>query len=159
MCVLVHLNDILVYNINKAEHADHLRRKLLRLRGNKLFAKLSMPIRPNGSGVPRPCADPNRSRDEPTQGVCGKRLACSGIGKNMQQFLGVTSYYRRFLGQDYAEKALPLLKIKKVSPFSWDQSHRPHPNDWLTQIRQCSCYLQLMNLTKWIQMPLPSPLE
>uniref|UniRef100_A0A673IU51 Reverse transcriptase/retrotransposon-derived protein RNase H-like domain-containing protein n=1 Tax=Sinocyclocheilus rhinocerous TaxID=307959 RepID=A0A673IU51_9TELE len=42
--------------------------------------------------------------------------------KQVRGFLGLTSYYRRFI-PNYAEKAEPLFKLtRKETPFSWDDS-------------------------------------
>jgi len=124
-CVVVYLDDILVYSRSEEEHRVHLKKVLELLRAHKLYAKMSK----CEFGVPE------------TEflghivGAAGVR-ACHDKVKAMmdwplpqnvtdiRQFTGLTSYYRRFV-KDYAKIAGPLTDlVKKDVPFIMGDKER-----------------------------------
>ncbi|KAJ3700836.1 hypothetical protein LUZ61_004541 [Rhynchospora tenuis] len=123
VCVVVFIDDILVYSRNSEEHATHLRMVLERLREHKLYAKFSKcdfwmnqisflghTISQEGLAV-----DPEKI----------KSIIEWASPKNVTEvrcFLGLTGYYRRFV-PNYAKLAKPLTQLlKKDNGFVWEES-------------------------------------
>ena len=119
-CVLVFLDDILIYSRNEAEHEQHVREVLELLRRNKLFAKESK-------------CEFFRQRVE----FLGHMVDASGVHMmhdkvkaitewptltsvaDVQSFLGTVGYYRKFVRM-FSEIATPLTQLlQKESPFVW----------------------------------------
>eukprot|EP00798_Chlamydomonas_sp_ICE-L_P024868 gene24868-biopygen19286 len=112
--VMVYLDDILVYGRNPEEHAANLEKVLQVLQDEEFYAKLSKCtfnqsetkflghiIGRNGVKVnPKKVAT---VRDRPTP-----RHA-----KHVQQFLGLTNYFRKFI-QGYSSMAAPLSGLTKL---------------------------------------------
>ena len=121
--VVVYLDDILVYSKSEAEHVEHLRIVLQRLREHKLFAKLSK------------CQFCRSSVE-----FLGHVVSADGIGmdkvqavqdwpqprtvKDIMQFVGLTNYYRKFV-KSYAAITVPLYELlKKYTPFVWGEQQQ-----------------------------------
>jgi hypothetical protein len=96
--VMVFIDDILVYSRSEEEHEGHLRLVLQKLRGHKLYAKLSKyefwlkqvaflgyAISKGGISV-----DPSKAQD-----VLSWKAPTS-VG-NIQSFLGLVGHYQRFI--------------------------------------------------------------
>lgn len=111
--VVVYLDDILVFSATPEEHVRHLETVLSTLLENKLFAKLSKCHFNQGevtflghivgSGTVR--ADPAKVRavmDWPTPRTL----------KELQRFLGLANYFRRFI-HHYSSRAAPLTRLAK----------------------------------------------
>ena len=108
ICVLVYLDDILIYSNTLEEHHRHIREVLLRLWNNKLYA----------------CGD-KCSFHEDTIEYLGFILSPNGLSmdpskvstilewlephkvKDIQSFLGFANFYRRFIS-DYSKITVPL---------------------------------------------------
>ena len=121
-CVLVFLDDILIFSKTKAEHLQHLREVFERLRKQKLYVKYS--------------------KCEFMQGeveFLGHRIGKGGLAvspdkiaaiqewrqpKNeteVRSFLGLANFYRRFV-KDYSKIALPLSELtKNEMKFEWGE--------------------------------------
>ena len=118
-CV-VYLDDILIFSRSPEEHATHLRLVLQALEENELYAGLDKCTFGQkeveflghivGAGVLRP--DPAKLaavRDWPTPRNV----------RDVRSFLGLTSYYRRFV-RGYAQMALPLNELTRHDyPWRW----------------------------------------
>lgn len=121
--VIVYLDDILVFSSNIEDHRDHVSIVLSRLRKHNLFAKLSK------------C-----SFEQDHVEFLGHSVSSYGISplpekvssvidwpvptnvKQVQQFVGFTNYYRRFIS-NYSLLAAPLTNLtKKDTPFLWSES-------------------------------------
>jgi hypothetical protein len=120
--VVVFIDDILIYSQSKAEHADHLRMVLQRLREHQLYAKLSKCefwidevlflghiINKDGLAV-----DPKKVAD-----ILNWKALTDARG--VKSFTGMTGYYRRFIeGFSKIAKLMTALLGNKVE-FKWTQ--------------------------------------
>ncbi|CAI7887102.1 unnamed protein product [Closterium sp. NIES-54] len=124
-CVVVYLDDILIYSKNMKEHVEHLRKVFEILRKNKFYVKLSksdfalkkvqfLGHMVSAEGV----------HVDPRKIEAVKKWKLPENMKELQQFLGFTNYYNRFVPQ-YAKIAAPLTDLlKKDTPFKWDTPHQ-----------------------------------
>ncbi|CAI7917718.1 unnamed protein product, partial [Closterium sp. NIES-54] len=124
-CVVVYLDDILIYSKNMKEHVEHLRKVFEILRKNKLYVKLSksdfalkkvqfLGHMVSAEGV----------HVDPRKIEAVKKWKVPENMKELQQFLGFTNYHNRFVPQ-YAKIAAPLTDLlKKDTPFKWDTPHQ-----------------------------------
>src|SRR5947207_5505008 len=120
VCVVVFIDDILVYSKNGEEHARHLRLVLDRLREHQLYAKLSkcqfwlkevsfLGHILSAKGV---AVDPSK-----VQEVLDWKSPTSVT--EIRSFLGLAGYYRRFI-QDFSKIAKPMTKLlQKEAKFIW----------------------------------------
>ena len=120
--VVVYLDDILIFSNTWEEHLEHVRWALQKLRENSLFAKakkcewgkqeieyLGHVIRPG-----QVLMDPKK-----IQAVVEWPVPTSV--KEVQSFLGLANYYRRFIYQ-YSQIATPLTNlIKKGLKWAWTE--------------------------------------
>lgn len=118
--VIVYLDDILVYSTSVVEHEQHLRRVLETLRENKLYAKLSkcefFQTRVNFLG--HVVSDRGVATD-PEKTVSIRNWPQPLNLHDIQSFLGLCNFYRRFI-KDYAKITVPLTDLlKKDKPFEW----------------------------------------
>jgi hypothetical protein len=120
--VVVFIDDILVYSKNEAEHTKHLHTVLQRLRDHQLYAKLSKydfwlreikflghTISQDGISV-----DPEKVQEvmdwKPPTTV-----------RQIQSFLGLARYYRRFI-LDFSKIVKPMTEpLKKRVKNNWSQ--------------------------------------
>lgn len=118
--VIVYLDDILVYSKTAKEHLEHLRHVLGLLRDHYLYAKLTkcefmvQTIDFLGHRISN-----NQLMTDPEKIVAIKNWPTPTNVKQIQSWLGITGYYRRFI-RSYGEIALPLTKlIHKTATFQW----------------------------------------
>jgi ribonuclease HI len=118
--VVVFINDIVVYSRSEEEHEEHLCLALQRLREHRLYAKLSKCefwmkqvaflghfILKGGISM-----DPSKVQD-----VLSWNMPTS-VG-DIQSFLGLAGYYRRFI-KGFSKISKPLIKLlKKDKKFVW----------------------------------------
>jgi hypothetical protein len=116
--VVVYLDDICVFSRTRAEHLEHLRRVFEVLREEKLFARPSKchfaqrEIRflghiISGEGI----------RVDPDKTTAVSTWPQPQSAKDLQRFLGLAGYYRRFV-RGYADLVLPLSDLLK-SKVEW----------------------------------------
>ncbi|CAI7892550.1 unnamed protein product [Closterium sp. NIES-53] len=124
-CVVVYVDDILIYSKNMKEHMEHLRKVFKILRKNKFYVKLSksdfaskkvqfLEHMVSAEGV----------HVDPRKLEAIKKWKVPGNVKELQQFLGFANYYNRFVPQ-YAKIIAPLTNLlKKDTPYKWDTPHQ-----------------------------------
>ncbi|XP_074283271.1 uncharacterized protein LOC141607825 [Silene latifolia] len=122
-CVVVFIDDILIYSKTEADHVDHLRIVLGILRKQKWFAKYSKcefwlsevaflghVISKEGIKV-----DPAKIS------AISDWSSPSDVGE-IRSFLGLAGYYRRFV-KDFSKLARPMTQLlKKESKFLWSEA-------------------------------------
>ncbi|CAI7859562.1 unnamed protein product [Closterium sp. NIES-54] len=124
-CVVVYLDVILIYSKNMKEHVEHLRKVFEILRKNKFYVKLSKSdfalkkVQFLGHMVSAEGVHVDLRKIEAI-----KKWKLPENMKELQQFLGFTNYYNRFVPQ-YAKIAAPLTDLlKKDTHFKWDTPHQ-----------------------------------
>ena len=120
-CVVVYLDDILIYSRSKEEHLSHLRSVLSILRKNGLYAKLSKcsfmkeeteflghVISKDGIHTNAGLVKAIREWPRPTK------------QRDVQQFIGLVQFYHQYI-EGFASLALPLTALLGDNvPFTWD---------------------------------------
>ena len=124
-CVIIYLDDILVYSISWKQHLLDVEKVLKRLRNHSLFAKRSkcefgkerLPF----LGHVISSQGLETEGDKIAAVVGWKTPTCV---KQVQSFLGLVNYYRRFI-KGCSLIALPLTELtKKNVRFRWTESQR-----------------------------------
>ena len=120
-CVIVFLDDVLIYSKNEQEHDEHLTRVLKLLRQHQLYAKLSKcelyqsvisflghTLSSEGVHMETSKVDAIQAWPEP--------MTIS----DLRAFLGLAGYYRRFIAF-FSAIALPLTALlKKDKAYAWN---------------------------------------
>ena len=120
--VIVYLDDILIYSKTMEEHTEHLKKILMRLRQQKFYGKLSKCyfavneveylghiISSNGISVDQEKVKAISEWPRPKN------------KRDVQSFLGLVNYYRRFI-KSCSGIAKPLTLMTKNVTFSWNPS-------------------------------------
>ena len=120
--VVIYLDDILIYSEDVTQHSDHLRQVFgrlqsagLTLRGSKFHLGMSsVSYLGHIFSAAGMAADPKK-----TQVI--KEWPIPKDAKDLRQFLGLASYYRRYI-RNFANIAAPLHQMtQKSTRFSWNQ--------------------------------------
>lgn len=115
-CVLVFLDDIIVYSRDREAHRRQVRTVLERLRANRLYAKLSKcsffqrEVEFLGHHLG---ADGVRVMQGKVEAI--KQWPTPASVKDVRSFLGLAGYYRRFV-QGFGKIAAPLHELTKDDP-------------------------------------------
>lgn len=125
ICVIVYLDDILIYSENMTDHRKHVREVLRRLRKHGLFARadkcdwhkdtveyLGYILSPEGLTMAKDKIETILDWPEP------RKI------KDIQSFLGFANFYRRFIDR-YSEITVPLTRLtRKDTPWNFDSACR-----------------------------------
>ena len=125
VCVVVYLDDILIYSQDPEQHVAHVREVLIRLRRNGLFAKpekcefhstsveyLGYCLSPQGLSMSPEKVQAIQDWPEPRK------------VKDIQSFLGFANFYRRFI-HNYSDIVVPLTRLTcKGSPCNFSDKCR-----------------------------------
>ncbi|CAI7760631.1 unnamed protein product [Closterium sp. NIES-53] len=124
-CVVVYLDDILIYSRDMKQHIGHIRRVFEILRREKFYVKLSKSefalkkVKFLGHMV-----SAQGVHVDPKKIEAVRTWKTPENVKELQQFLGFANYYNRFVPQ-YAKIATPLTNLlKKNTPFKWEDAHQ-----------------------------------
>ncbi|GJP66287.1 hypothetical protein CLOP_g23177 [Closterium sp. NIES-67] len=124
-CVVVYLDDILIYSRDMKQHVEHLRRVFEILRRERFYVKLSksefalekvqfLGHMVSAQGV----------HVDPKKIEAVRTWTTPENVEELQQFLGFANYYNRFVPQ-YAKLAAPLTNLlKKNTPYKWEMKHQ-----------------------------------
>jgi hypothetical protein len=98
ICVIVYLDDILVYSANMEEHDQHLRQVLERLKEHQLYAKLSKCMFfANSIEHLGHIIDGEGLQSNPRLVQALTDFPRPKTLKELQSFLGLANYYRKFI--------------------------------------------------------------
>jgi hypothetical protein len=118
--VMVYIDDILIYSRTAEEHFRHVRLILERLREHTLYGKLSKCEfnRPSLPFLGHVVGRNGVSMQDSKVQALVKWAPLRNVTE-VQSFLGLANYYRRFI-KDFSRLAAPLSELtKKKVPFEW----------------------------------------
>ena len=121
-CVVVYLDDILVYSRTAEEHQQHLRQVLDLLRQHQLFGKLSKSefARSAVEYLGHIVSDKSVTV-EPKKIAAIRDWPAPANRHELMQFLGLSNYYRRYV-EGHAAICAPFTDLlKKEQKWKWDQ--------------------------------------
>ncbi|CAI7882768.1 unnamed protein product [Closterium sp. NIES-53] len=123
-CMVVYLDDILIYSRDMKQHIEHLRRVFEILRREKFYVKLSK----SEFGLKKfqflgHMVSAQGVHVDPKKIEAVRTWKAPENVKKLQQFLGLANYYYRFVPQ-YAKIATPLTNLLKKTPFKWEDVHQ-----------------------------------
>ncbi|WVZ70527.1 hypothetical protein U9M48_019187 [Paspalum notatum var. saurae] len=123
--VVVFIDDILIYSKTEAEHEEHLRLVLQRLREHKLYAKFSKcefwidEVRFLGHVV-----STGGIAVDPSKVSTVMNWKVPEIPKEVRRFLGLAGYYRRFI-ENFSRIAKPMTSLlEKDAEFRWTNAQQ-----------------------------------
>src|SRR3954447_21463224 len=119
-CVIVYIDDILIYSQDEQEHAEHLRQVLHLLRQHQLYGKISKCefFKKSVEYLGHIISSDGISTDPKKVEVVKKWPQPKNL-KDLQSFLGLCNYYRRFI-LDYSQVAAPLTDLThKDVTYTW----------------------------------------
>jgi hypothetical protein len=119
-CVVVYLDDILIYSRTPEEHLVHLRQVLEILRKHKFYAKMKKcTFFQTETLFLGHVVGQDGIKPDPAKVTSVHNWPVPRSVTHVRSFLGLTNYFRRFI-QGYAKMARPLHDLtKKDVPFQW----------------------------------------
>ncbi|CAI7815552.1 unnamed protein product [Closterium sp. NIES-53] len=124
-CMVVYLDNILIYSKNVKEHVEHLRKIFEILRENNFYMKLSKSdFALKKMHFLEHMVSAEGLHMDPRKIEAVKMWKLPENVKELHQFLGFANYYNRFVPQ-YTRIAAPLTNLlKKDTPYKWDSPHQ-----------------------------------
>jgi hypothetical protein len=108
MCIVVYLDDILIYSDDPAEHLNHVREVLRCLREHSLFAKVEKcAFSMDTTNFLRFIISPDGLRMDESKVQVIRDWPTPRKVKDIQSFLRFTNFYHRFIAS-YSEITVPL---------------------------------------------------
>ena len=120
VCVIVYIDDILIYSQNEEEHKQHIHQVLEILRKHKMYGNMAKCefFKESVEYLGHVISSKGISTD-PKKVESIKHWPVPANLKEMQSFLGLCNYYRRFI-ESYSKIAAPLTDLThKDVPFIW----------------------------------------
>ena len=128
VCVIVYLDDILVYSKNKEEHEQYLRQILQCLKDNQFYTRFSKcTFFTNSIEYLGYIIDEDDLRPNPQLVQALMDFPQPRTLKELQSFLELANYYKKFIA-NFSNIALPLTNITRsntqgnLRPIEWTQS-------------------------------------
>jgi hypothetical protein len=123
-CVVVYIDDILIYSQSELDHARDLKRVLEKLRENKLYVNAEK----NEFALSKleflgHVLGGHRIRPDPKKIQAIREWEAPRTQKMVRSFLGFANYYRKFI-KNFSKVASPLSNIlgKEGLPFKCDET-------------------------------------
>ncbi|CAI7857084.1 unnamed protein product [Closterium sp. NIES-53] len=124
-CMVVYLDDILIYSKDMKQHVEHLRSVFEILRRERFYEKLSKSefalkkVQFFGHMV-----SAQEVHVDPKKIEAVRTWKTPENVKELQQFIGFANYYNRFV-PSYTKIAAPLTSLlKKNTPYQWEAKHQ-----------------------------------
>jgi RNase H-like domain found in reverse transcriptase/Reverse transcriptase (RNA-dependent DNA polymerase) len=147
-CVLVYMDDILIYSKIETEHEEHLRAVLRLLREHKLYCKLKKcSFFQHELSFLGHLISAEGVRADPTKIHAIKSWPMPNNIHDLRCFLGLTNYFRKFI-LGYAMIARPLMDLlKKGLKWEWTQE-RDHKFALLKDLLTTAPVLRIPDFTR-----------
>lgn len=122
VCVIIYLDDILVYSDNLHDHRKHVRWVLTRLSVHRLYIKQEKCVFETTSlpflGY---IISPKGIQMDPSKITCIQNWPIPDSRKALQRFLGFSNFYRKFI-KDFSATTKPLTRLTSVNTkFVWSK--------------------------------------
>ena len=120
--VVIYIDDILVFTDNLDEHRELVRKILHRLEENNLFLKPEKcEFETSKTQFLGMIIEPGKTEMAPKKVSTVLNWPTPQSKKDLQRFLGLTNYYRRFI-KGFVEVARPLHFLTGAVPWKWTHS-------------------------------------
>uniref|UniRef100_A0A8C5LZY7 Gypsy retrotransposon integrase-like protein 1 n=1 Tax=Leptobrachium leishanense TaxID=445787 RepID=A0A8C5LZY7_9ANUR len=121
ICVIVYLDDILVYSDTLQTHRHHMKEVFARLRKHLLYAKREKCIfETNRIAFLGYVLSPGKIEMDPGKIAAILSWPTPTSRNDVQRFLGFANFYRRFI-RSFSKLVQPLTDLTKNVPFKWSE--------------------------------------